>query len=208
MCCEEHHICLHCNTLIASHIDCCVAYHHVRNPGTEFGMAPADDWCPEEEWIVEEFLHADDGLCPHCAATTNLSSFPVDGLSGEVVHPPMALHGKGGRGGASTPSGSPTGPGGDGGSAGGRTKVKEMMKVAAAPRSGGGAGMGWRMRVRSIVTGTRLASKREHGDDDDSGDEPPTAVIREQVSADKRGPASKAVRRSDSLEGGAIQGPY
>ncbi|EKG15748.1 hypothetical protein MPH_07183 [Macrophomina phaseolina MS6] len=157
MCCEELHICSHCGYLITSYIDRCRFACSSRNPGTEIGIH-ADDWCPEGEWIVEEFMHADDGACPKCS-NTNLRVFPVDGLSGEVVHPPMTLLSTTkttprARGGADPAAPvSPTesdasGAGGDGDGDG-----EDGAKVA---QKSGGFVSGWRKRVRSMVNGTRI----------------------------------------------------
>lgn len=145
MCCEEQHICAHCGYLISSHIDRCRFACTSRNPGTEIGIH-ADDWCPEGEWIVEEFMHTDDGACPKCS-NTNLRVFPVDGLSGEVVHPPMALP-KSGGGEAADPT-APASPSGSDASAStddGKVAQKSVGLVS-----------GWRKRVRNMVNGTRLA---------------------------------------------------
>lgn len=181
MCCEEHHICLSCNQLLASHVDRCAAAA-TREPGTELGivgMHAADSWCPEAEWIVEQFLHdVDDGCCPHCSRHDDdddegegdfSSPFGDAVVDHHVVHPPMLL--------ASAAAVRNNGKGaGDDGLQGGAVSPtsdddddNEGEKVARR---------GWRLRVRKM-----MGSKRDGDGAADKADGRDTAKKRSSFGA-------------------------
>ncbi|KAB2578960.1 hypothetical protein BFW01_g1163 [Lasiodiplodia theobromae] len=220
MCCEEHHICKHCNQIITSTTDRCFAWRagcadgDHRNPGTEFGSGDRC-FCPDGEEIVEEFYHDDDGFyCPNCSSAPHhpqLSSSgryrndrprppPIDPVSGEEVVAVAAV------------DDSPTSCS-DGTYSASSDEGAGAAAAATTPTtpnaSNKGAGS-WRMRVRKIVSGTtRLAGAGKRREDDDI-DQPAAAVLRDHElrpsSADKRGTkATVTSAASVNGDGGAAE---
>ncbi|KAL1638859.1 hypothetical protein SLS58_008564 [Diplodia intermedia] len=199
MCCEEHHICTHCNQIITSTTDRCFAWRtgsgavDYRNPGTEFGSGA----CPDGEEIVEEFYHDDDGFyCPNCSSSSSFSSPatarnadgyrtmmdrprppPIDPLSGEEVVAVVAMD----------RDSSPTSGEGRRGAAAARTAAN------AKAASGGGS---WRLRVRKMVSGTTRLAGAGKRDEADEADEVDDGGLRE---ADKRGAKTTVTSGPSSL---------